>query len=186
MWFGKRRDERISRLEEQFKEPEPKRVEPGPPEAFSDDAWWEELREMVGEDESYLAHLREIRECLQLELDAYSSGKPWRECAKAIENFMLPERQALDRRRWEENSLRELGYVPGNNCEDCGRSGDRSEPCEHCSGVVSWHGYLYKRVFSVDKLEREIEASHQLAEAGYGGNPGTLEGILERRLAERC
>jgi hypothetical protein len=177
-------DERLDRLEERFREPEPERVEPGPPEAFSDDGWWEELREMVGEDESELARLAEIREFVELELDAYSNGKSWSECARAIEDFMLPERLEDNRRRWEETSLRTLGYVPGNCCEDCGKAGERSEPCQHCGGVVSWHGFLYKRVFSVDKLEREIAAAHRLAEAGYGGNAATLEGILERRLAE--
>lgn len=157
---------------------------PGPPEdfPFPDDEFWERVFAEAAGDE--LERLAEIYEFIEQEIAAFNEGKPWRECAKAIENFMLPERQALDRRRWEENSLRELGYVPGNNCEDCGRSGDRSEPCQHCAGVVSWHGYLYKRVFSVDKLEREIEASRRLAEAGYGENSATLEGILERRLAE--
>jgi hypothetical protein len=175
---------RLERLEERSREPEPERVEPDPPEEFYDAEWWASLREMSEGDEACLTRLAEIRAFVERELDAFNGGKSWKECARAIDDFRLPERRELARRRWEENSLRDLGYVPGNNCEDCGRSGDRSKPCQHCEGCVSWHGYLYKRVFSVEQLEREIAASHRLAEAGYGGSSATLEGILERRLAE--
>jgi hypothetical protein len=50
---------------------------------------------------------------------------------------------------------------------------------------VGWAAYLHKRIWSIDQLEREIAASHRLAEAGFGGNPAELEGILERRMAKR-
>jgi hypothetical protein len=179
--FDKRLDERIEQLEKHFAEPK-ERAEPGPPEGLLDEEFWEGVFAKATEDE--LERLEEIHAFIEQEIAAFDGGKPWRECAKAIEDFTLPERLEVDRRRWEENSLRDLGYVPGNNCEDCGKASDRSEPCQYCGGVVSWHGYLYKCVFSVDKLEREIAAVHRLVEAGFGGNTATLEGILERRLAE--
>jgi hypothetical protein len=178
-------DERISRLENHFEEPK-EHVEPGPPEEFSDDFWWEKQRQTLDGDEAGLERLGEIQAFVEQQIQAFDEGKSWRECARAIEDFLLPERREIDRRRWEERCLSEQGYVPGNNCEDCGRSGARDKPCQHCGGYVSWHGFLHKRVWSIDQLEREIEALHRLAEAGYGGNPARLEGILKRRLAERC
>lgn len=79
----------------------------------------------------------------------------------------------------------EHGYVSGHCCEDCGRAAvhyketGHEGTCQHCGGVTSSHGYWYKRVIPLEKLEGEITATQRM---GYEERAAHLTALMERRL----